>query len=531
MVEDIKNDINGKSLVRRNDVYWRDKDTKIALNSNQFEEFVKCKNDIVYFLENYCKFNHPDKGLCVVELYDWQKDLLRKIQNNKYLVGLLPRQSGKSTTLSFLYVWSLCFFSDLCHGIVANKESVAKEIFSRVVISLKHVPHFLKPGVVTLQKKSIELDNGSKLIIGATSADGLSGHTINGTLLIDEVAKIKTNVYKPFMDSMAPTIARAEKSKLVRISTPVGMNHWYDVVEKSQEDGSNECFFSIKWDDIPGRDEKFKKGIIKKFGLEHWKQEYECKFLASADSLISAEAMERIILKTPIKTSYNGNLKIYKEPIKEHVYISVVDTSEGTAKDYSTISIIDISVDPMEQVATYRDNTIEPTLFPRIINELSLKYNEALLIVESNSIGSMILHDLMNIIEYENIYSDDNVHLGIRTTKRSKSIGCSRFKELVENRGLFIYDYETFKEISNFVYYAGGFKAKPGNHDDLIMGLVVFAYFTTTDYFKELKDDYGFMDKILQKKKDMITEQDMEIGFIHVDGNHISDADNDGFMF
>jgi hypothetical protein len=185
----------------------------------------------------------------------------------------------------------------------------------------------------------------------------------------------------------------------------------------------------------------------------------------------------------------------------------------------------------MEQVATYRDNTIEPTLFPRIINELSLKYNEALLIVESNSIGSMILHDLMNIIEYENIYSDDNVHLGIRTTKRSKSIGCSRFKELVENRGLIIYDYETFKEMSNFVYYAGGFKAKPGNHDDLIMGLVVFAYFTTTDYFKELKDDYGFMDKILQKKKDMITEQDMEIGFIHVDGNHISDADNDGFMF
>lgn len=529
MIEDIRNDINGKSLTYRRDPTIRKSGTKIALTAEHVQEFVRCASDIVYFAEHYI-YIQSSEGLSLIKLYDYQKQALYNLQNNRFNIFMWARQTSKSTTSGIFLIWYIIFHRDKQVALLANKMFTAREIFSRCLLMFEHLPHFLKPGVNYYNKSTLDLDNGSKLICAATSKSSIRGLTCN-VLFCDEIAFLPPKIWTEFYTATYPVITIDNNSKIIICSTPNGYNHfqklWIDAIEKR----NLYVPFKVLWHQVPGRNENWKEETIRNTSEQEFLQEQECEFLAAESSLISATCMQGIEIMSPIKTLYNTTLKIYKEPIPDHVYISVVDASEGTARDYSTISIIDITETPMEQVATYRDNTIEPTLFPRIINELSLKYNEALLIVESNSVGSMILHDLMNNIEYNNIYSDDNIHPGIRTTKKTKSVGCSRFKEIIENKGLKINDYDTFKEMSNFVFYAGGFKAKPGNHDDLIMGLIIFAYFTTTDYFKELKEDYSFMDKILKSKNDMITEQDMEIGFVHVDGDQVSDADNDGFMF
>ena len=188
---------------------------------------------------------------------------------------------------------------------------------------------------------------------------------------------------------------------------------------------------------------------------------------------------------------YKENISIYKEPQEGHEYVMMVDVAKGRGQDYSTFNIIDVTTQPCEQVAVYRDNTLSPMLFPDIIYKYAKTFNEAYVVIESNDQGAVVCNGLYYDLEYENIFVESSIKsnsIGVTMTRRVKRIGCSTIKDLIEQKKLMIYDSDTIIEMSTFVSRGSSYEASSGNHDDLMMNLVLFGWFISTDVFENLTD-------------------------------------------
>lgn len=212
-------------------------------------------------------------------------------------------------------------------------------------------------------------------------------------------------------------------------------------------------------------------------------------FFGTGDTLFDANTLLGLQSKDP-EWEKDG-MKIYKQPIKGHSYMAMVDVAKGRGQDYSTMNIIDISTKPFEQVAVYRNNMISPLLFPDIIYKYVTLFNEAYTIVESNDQGALVAAALYHDMEYENLFIESAIKsnaLGLNMNKKVKRIGCSNIKDIVESGGLDIVDADTISEMSTFEKKGASYEASDGNHDDLVINLVAFGYFTTTDIFKAQTD-------------------------------------------
>ena len=185
-IKDVSHDINGEELIYRKDPCLHRPEIKLPLTKEHVTEIAKCMKDPIYFIERYCYINDANLGRTIIKLYPWQKKLINMLQDNKYNILLLPRQSGKSLTLALFITWYSCFYRDKLSAIMANKGPTAREIFSRVMLAYRGLPHFLKGGVYHFTKSVIQLDNGSSIMAAATSESGLRGYTINGLLILDE---------------------------------------------------------------------------------------------------------------------------------------------------------------------------------------------------------------------------------------------------------------------------------------------------------------------------------------------------------
>jgi hypothetical protein len=209
-----------------------------------------------------------------------------------------------------------------------------------------------------------------------------------------------------------------------------------------------------------------------------------------------------------------------------------VDVSKGRSQDYSTFTIIDVTEETFEQVCVFRDNNLSPLLFPDLIYKYAKTYNEAYVVIESNDQGAVVCNGLYYDLEYENMFVESTVKanaLGATMTRRVKRIGCSSIKDLIEQKKLKIYDAQTIIEMSTFVSRGSSFQAIAPNHDDLMMNLVLFAWFTTTDVFQNLTNID--MKNMLYKERLQAIQDDMlPFGYVE-SGNYESykyDKDQDG---
>ena len=299
---------------------------------------------------------------------------------------------------------------------------------------------------------------------------------------------------------------------IVGHQTPCGMNHFYKLWNDAKEKRNKYVTNEIKWDDVPGRGEKFKKETIANIGIDAWNQEYLCSFLGSSGSLISPEALTKIVYKVPMYET-NG-LIVYKKPEEGHTYIMTVDPSEGLGLDYSAFIVSDVSQIPYDQVACYRSNLIDPHVFPDIINDVAKRYNGAFVLVESNSIGMVVIDILHNTLEYDNLVmtvakGKDGLtvsggygfgcKLGIKTTKTTKRVGCSVCKTLIESEQYTVNDYDTLKELTTFVRHNQTYQAEEGYNDDTVMCLVLFSWLSNQQYFKDLIENSDIKKKLSDK--------------------------------
>ena len=514
---------------------------QVNYTPEQVQEYIKCKNDYIYFIENYCHIVTLDHGLQLFKLYECQKKKLKIIHENRKVILMEGRQQGKTTSSAAYILWYTLFQEAKTVAILANKATAAREVLTRYQTMYENLPTWLQQGIRGWNKGDIELENGSKVFTAATSASGIRGKSVN-LLYVDEAAIIPNTVAEQFFTSVYPTISAGETTKILLSSTPLGYNHFWKFWNDA-ENGRNgfvNCF--IPYWEIPGRDKKWadeQRGIL---GDLKFNQEVLCKFLGSAMTLINADVIGMMSPSYPIYSK--DGLDVYEEPIYEmetgeydkfdkaimkppHSYVIVADVSGGTENDYSAFSVIDITQAPYKQVAKFRKNDVSPLLYPNFIYKVAKEYNNAYILVEIN-ISEQVANILHNELEYDNLlfvnrstqgqtvsggFGGGKSQLGVVTDRKVKRIGCMNFKTMVEEGKFLIQDADTISEITTFIESKGSYAADDGYNDDLVMTLVLFGWLTTQPYFKDL-NDINLRDLIYRSRIHAIENELTPFGFI-----------------
>lgn len=499
---------------------------QIEFSSDQIQEYLRCKEDPVYFAMNYVKIVSLDEGLIPFEMYDFQKELISNFHNNRFNIAKLPRQTGKSTTVvSYLLHYAL-FNDNIRIAILANKAETARELLQRLQLSYENLPKWLQQGVGSWNKGSLELENGSKIVAASTSSSAVRGNSFN-IIFLDEFAFIPNHIAEQFFSSVYPTISSGKTTKVIIISTPNGMNMFYKLWHDAERGRNGYRPLEVHWSAVPGRDAAWKEETIRNTSERQFTQEFECEFLGSVDTLIAPSKLRAMVYEDPLTS--NKGLDVYEHPEKDHNYMMTVDVARGTGKDYSAFVVVDITSFPYKLVAKYRDNDIKPILFPSIIDRVARAYNYSYVLVEVNDIGEQVSNMLHFDLEYSNLlmcamrgragqlvgqgFSGKKSQLGVKMSKNVKKVGCSNLKTIIEDDKLIIKDYDVISELTTFIQKSQSFEAEDGCNDDLAMCLVILSWLIVQPYFKEMTDN-DIRKRIYDEQKNQI-EQDMSpFGFI-----------------
>ena len=500
--------------------------TSQEYTKEQILEYQKCMNDPLYFIESYMKIISLDEGLIDFKPYNFQKEMIGTFHKNRFTICKLPRQSGKSTImLSYLLHYAL-FNQNINIAILANKAATARDLLGRLQLAYENLPTWLQQGIMSWNKGSLELENGSKILASSTSASAVRGSSYN-IIFLDEFAYVPATIADEFFSSVYPTISSGKSTKVIIVSTPHGMNMFYKLWTDAEEKRNSYVPIEVHWSEVPGRDEKWRKETIANTSEQQFQTEFECEFLGSIDTLISPHKLRTLAYKTPLQS--NAGLDVYEQPQKDHTYFITADVSRGTKNDYSAYVVFDVTQVPYRVVAKYRDNEVKPLLFPQKIYHVARAYNQAFVLVEVNDIGEQVANTLQFDMEYDNLvmasmrgragqimgggFSGGKAQLGVRTTKAVKKIGCSNLKQLLESDKIIVEDFDCINELSTFIVKGSSFEADDGCNDDLVACMFIFCWATDQTYFKELTNN-DVREQMFKDQQDQL-EQDMApFGFV-----------------
>ena len=509
----------------------------IEFTKDQVQEYMKCAQDPIYFIKKYVKVVSLDEGLVPFNLYDYQEEIVDAVHNNRFVISKLPRQSGKSTTMISYILHYVLFNQSMTVAVLANKQSTAREILSRLKMAYEYLPLWLQQGIVEWNKGSLELENGSRIIASSTSASAVRGGSFN-MIFLDEFAHVPQNIAEEFFSSVYPTITSGQSTKVLMVSTPNGLNlfyhYWRGATKREGEKGKNEYIpIEIHWSQVPKypggplRDQEWKAQQIANTSEQQFQTEFECDFIGSTNTLISSSKLHCLNFISPIDNNNDG-LMIYEQPKEDHLYVMAVDTARGQGLDYSAFLVVDITTSPYKVVARFRNNTISPLVYPTAIRSVCDKYNQAYCLIELNDIGAQVADILYQDLEYENVlqsvyrgragqvigsgFGGSQSQMGVRTTGPVKKLGCSVLKSLIENDKLLIDDMDIIQELYTFVAKGASFEADDGHNDDLVMCLVLFAWLTRQEYFKNLTD-MDIRKDIYEDEMKRIEEDILPFGF------------------
>ena len=476
---------------------------QVNFTEEQVEEYIKCSKDPIYFTK-YIKIITLDEGVVPFKMYDFQEDMIRTFNDNRFTIMKCPRQVGKTTTTVAYLLWTILFKDSQSVAVLANRGETARGILGKLQLAYENLPMWLQQGVVEWNKGRVELENGSVIIASSTSGSAARSGSFN-IVFLDEFAFVPSNIATDFITSVYPVITAGTKTKIIIVSTPNGMNLFYKIWTDAVNKNNNYIPFEVHWSMVPGRDEAWKDETLRNTSEYQFRQEFETEFLGSSNTLISGQKLQQLVFKNPL--AVHDKINIYEHPIKgdeealkDHLYCITVDVSEGRNLDSSAFSVFDISTTPYRQVATYKSSSISPILFPTVIHNAARFYNDAYILVEINNnpqVADIIHQDL----EYENLWKvftgnkkpqqlhsgfGRGVQMGIKMSPAVKRVGCSNLKTLIEGDKLQIVDFDTISELTTFVANKTSFAAEGDANDDMAITLVLFAWAATQKYFKEI---------------------------------------------
>lgn len=518
----------------RGNTKLRPEGARIEYTADMIAELKKCMNDPVYFIKNYIYVVHPDRGVVKLELYPYQERMIEAYHNNKRVIFLTARQQGKTTVSAAYLIWVMLFNDNKTIAILANKQATADEILSRMRLAYEELPRWMQQGVKNWNKRSIELENGSKAFASASSSSSIRGRSIS-MLYLDEFAFVPNTQADEFFTAVYPTITAGKNTKIFMTSTPNGYNHFHkfwveaEKTQRGERGGNGFMPLRVHWHETPGRDQAWydeQKAIL---GELKAAQELDAEFLGSGKTLLSGSTLARLSFDTPAR-EYSGQergLKVYTYPEKNHKYTMTVDVSRGRHLDYSAFTVFDITEYPHKIAATYRNNEIAPLLYASLVHKVARNYNEAYVLVEINDVGTQVADTLWTELEYESMFwtkagdllgkTGADPYPGVRTTKKTKRIGCANLKDMIDNQQLIINDYDMIQELSTFVQKDNGsYEADEGFHDDTVATLWLHSWMAAQPWFKDLTDS----DVRLKLHEDHIKQMEDELMMPYfTDGN------------
>ena len=499
---------------------------QIDFTKKQVQEIIRCAKDPEYFLREYIKVISLDDGIVPFHPYPFQQKLIESFHNRRFTICKLPRQSGKSVTVTAYLIHQAIFRDNINIAILANKRETSFELMAKLQTSYENLPKWLQQGVIAWNKGSIELENGSRITASSTSSSAVRGFSYN-IVMLDEFAFVPTNIAEEFFSSVYPTISSGKSTKVIIVSTPNGLNHFYKLWTDAEKNRNSYNAIEAHWSEVPGRDAKWREETVANTSEQQFAQEFECDFLGSAGSLISASKLKVLTYEDPLTSS--GGLDVYENPIQGHEYLMTVDVSRGMRLDYSAFLLVDITSYPHRLVAKYRNNEIKPMLFPDVIVRTAKNYNNAWILCEVNDIGDQVASIVFYDMEYENLlmtsmrgragqvlghgFSGGKTQLGLKMAKAPKKIGCSNLKQMVEGDKILFKDFQIINELTTFVEKRDTFMAEEGCHDDLVMCMVIYAWAVAQDYFKEMTDQ-SVREELYEKDKSQLEEDMSPFGFI-----------------
>ncbi|ARW57593.1 hypothetical protein [Kosakonia phage Kc304] len=489
-------------------------------------EWKKCRDDIVYFAETYCAITHIDYGTIKVQLRDYQRDMLRIMSAKRMTVCNLSRQLGKTTVVAIFLAHFVCFNKDKAVGVLAHKGPMSEEVLDRTKQAIELLPDFLQPGINEWNKRSIELDNGSSIGAYASSPDAVRGNSF-AMIYIDECAFIPN-----FLDAwlaIQPVISSGRRSKIIITTTPNGLNHFYDIWTAAVEGKSGFEPYTATWTSVKERmyddNDTFDDGwqwsrqTISGSSLEQFLQEHCAQFQGTSGTLISGMKLARMDWMEIAPD--NGYFYRFKPADPERKYIASLDCAEGRGQDYHAMHIIDVTDDKWEQVAVLHSNEISHLILPDIVHKYLMEYNEAPVYIELNSTGVSVAKSLYMDLEYENVICDSMMDLGMKQTTKTKAVGCSTLKDLIEKDKLIIHHKQTVAEFRTFSQKKLSWAAEEGFHDDLVMSLVIFAWLTTQQKFADFadKDELRLASEVFSRELEDMNDDYAPVVFVDAADN------------
>jgi hypothetical protein len=481
----------------------------------------------IYFAKNFLKIQHPTRGSIPFEPYEYQERLIDAYHNNKQCIAMLPRQMGKTTCACAYLLWYTMFVPEAQVLIAAHKYEGAQDIMNRYRFGYENLPDFIRAGVYSYNRNTIEYDNGARIQAVTTTENTGRGKSLS-LIYCDEFAFVQPpEKAKEFWTALSPTLSTG--GKCIITSTPNSDEDqfaliWTEAQKRFDEFGNEQALgtngfhsFFAHWNEHPDRDEKWAQTERAKIGDERFRREFDCEFLIFDETLINAVRLAEMKGVDPLMTM--GQTRWYKDINPQATYLVAHDPSLGTGGDYGAIQVFEMPT--MEQVAEWRHNLTPIQSQVKVMREI-LRYiqergmekggqPQLYYSVENNTLGEAALIVIRDIGEenFPGLFLSEPIRKGhvrkfrkgFNTTHRTKITACSQLKNMLETQKMRIYSKPLVSELKTFVATGVGFNAKTGEHDDLISGVLLIIRMASV-----LADwDPQIYDKLTEK----ITEDQM----------------------
>ena len=483
----------------------RDAKESVKLSPKQLNEIKKCALDPLYFMNNYMYINTKDNGMQLFKTWPFQDEAVKRFLKYRFNINKWSRQVGKSTIVRGFILWYAMFHSDQLVAMLANKLALAKEQLQLLRDSYVALPFWLQPGVKLWNKMSIQFSNNTRILVAATTPDGVRGFSPN-LLYLDEFAFLRNGLADDFMASVFPSISSGKKTRVIITSTPQGLNHfyrmWEDAVDEntaSYHDLTSRYVRSVvKWNEVPGRDTQWGIDEMARIGEQKFRQEYECEFIGSAVTLIDYKILQKLKPDEPLKmanTPPDFQMRMFQKPIIRQkmelngwTYIASIDTGYGIRKDYHVLQILlaKSNID-LEQVFVMSSNTVTIEDFCAYSYLVLKGYGFPPLTIEYNGPGARTLGIMFNNLQYENLVHYDNKLRGMWATDTIKQAAVMLLKLYVQRFYCKLHDEATINELMSFTTTTeSGRKwgATGGNHDDHVTSLYWCIYYAASPMFE-----------------------------------------------
>ena len=481
--------------------------TKKAHSQEKFSEkqvadLLACADPVTgyqHFSRNFFYIQHPVKGKMLFEPFEYQTRLLDSYHNFRFNINMLPRQSGKTTCASAYLLWYAMFHPDQTILVAAHKYTGSQEIMQRIRYGYELCDEHIRCGVVNYNKGSIEFDNGSRIVSATTTGNTGRGMSIS-LLYCDEFAFVQPNIATEFWTSISPTLATGGRAIIT--STPNSDEDEFAIIWKESQDKLDEFGntidtglgrngfhgFRADWSEHPDRGEEWKKVEMGRIGEERFRREYGCEFLVYDETLINSIKLSELLGREPILKM--GQVRWYKKPEQGKVYLAALDPSLGTGGDYGAIEVFEMP--SMIQVAEWQHNVTPIQQQVKIFRDV-LKYiadelggesfNQIYWSVENNTVGESALVVIDNLGEesFPGLFLSEPLRKGhvkkfrkgFNTTFGNKISSCAKIKYLIEEDKMTLNSRSLISELKTFVASGTSFKAKIGEHDDLVAALLL----------------------------------------------------------